>query len=60
MQKNSLPRSRFDCGALLLLTEDKTGEKILLLHTFFGQICQGVVLVKLIDIFTIWSIIDFV
>lgn len=60
MQKYTMPRDLFGCGALLLQIVGKTWEKILLLRTFFGQICQGVFLVKYIDIFLIWSIIDFV
>lgn len=60
MKEYSSPHSLSGCGAMPLQIADKTDGKILLLHTFFGQICQGVVLVKLIDIFTIWSIIDFV
>ena len=60
MQKYTMPRDRFGCGAFPLQNAGKTRAKILLLRTFSGQICQGVVLVKFIDIFAIWSIIDFV
>ena len=45
----------FRCGLRI-----KPVKKILLLHTFFGQICQGVFLVKFIDFLFVWSIIDFV
>ena len=58
MQKYTMPRDRFGCGALPLQNVGKTRGKMLLLHTFFGQICQGAVLVNFIDIFAIWSIID--
>ena len=60
MQKNSSPHSLKGCGVMLLKFENEMCEKTLLLHAFFGQICQGWFLVKFIDIFAIWSIIGFV
>lgn len=53
-----MPRGQTDCGALLLYIADEIHRKVLSSQTFFGQICQGVILVKFIDIFAIWSIID--
>lgn len=53
-----MPCGQTDCGALLLHIADEIRRKVLLPQTFFEQICQGVILVKFIDIFAIWSIID--